>query len=168
MTQSGSADAPAIDSATTTTNCYGDTYDSDGAVTGGPYYGVDIYAIQYLFVVYSATCYVKVEWNVLEYLVGGGSTPIKTTPMSWEWSAPAYPGGLCMIAEGPTALDNTTTDFCSPTYTLLADAPSITDTTDPNAQQNYVQIGNVRYSYVQGYEPPVDGSANGWPAPASP
>ena len=144
-------------------------------------YQAAVTAYVYKFAFYSGTCYVAIYWDVLETVSSAtqGSGPganqstssTTTTPHSFIWDPPSN-GGVCLPSNfqsfadySNTAINDDTRVSFSDTFQLLPPAPAVAVPSDGIVTFASVAdtVQNVRWSFVKGYIPPADGSANGFP-----
>lgn len=110
----------------------------------------------------TGTCYVKVWWNEVkrDTTSGGFGDIVASTPRELTWS-PVGDDGLC-LPSGFNSGDETTW----PASEAAVIEPPEPDDPEADGENNGlgVFIEDVRWSFLDGYMPPGDGSANGWPA----
>jgi hypothetical protein len=138
------------------------------AVAGGlkELHGSDAHAqairAKYRFRFYAATCYLKVYWNeVLRHTNHSGTDEVvSTTPQSWEWTTPTAVDGLCLPADFNTADSDT---WVISDEFELAEVEPINVTLSGDFENQSYFLTDFSWSYINGYVPPSDGSANGFP-----
>lgn len=98
----------------------------------------------------TGTCYLKV-WLKKTFSPEGGGAASDEALAPYEWTGSGNP---CFVAaeKPPTHADN-----------LIVSSAT---TVDVPASDGTTTVSIVKYSCVEGYEPPDDGSANGYPDPA--
>ena len=167
-----------IEDPSTITSSGGITYSGTWGIPSGsdPSYfaeqpGVTAYCIAF----YTATCYFEAWWDEVSVMSNWTINPATgeqtnapdtvTVNKQFLWT-PVSNGGVCLPA-GFTPGDSINWNMSDP-YQLICPQPNAPSTADPESWNGFNQAGtsiaNFRFSVVQGYTPPVDGSANGYPA----
>lgn len=114
---------------------------------------------------YAATCYFWIQWDEVIYdqSITPSGDPIEISRETKEWTMSVTPvDGVCL----PSDFDVTDTTTW-PSDTDWAEVGPLVPDVDPGLGEVYwrfAQLENVLFSYVTGYVPPDDGSANGFPA----
>lgn len=119
---------------------------------------------------YSATCYVKLWWDEVAYedVTGVSLDEVSRTSKDWTMGEPGH-NGVC-LGVGFDQTDVTTWpegDVIEVPLPVPSVDPSSPSHPPPLFVGAQVNIEKVRWSFVVGYIPPEDGSANGFPKSAS-
>lgn len=130
---------------------YPSTWSGDCSAVKDINYGCSIRRFKWrLFHEPSGTCYLKV-WLQRRFVPEGGGAPTITTLSPYTWTdsgSPCFTDG----SKPPGHLDNRIVG-------------ATTEQMEPSTDGE-ITIEIVKYSCVEGYVPPDDGSANGFPVPA--
>lgn len=120
--------------------------------------------VRYRWAFYTGSCYAKVWWE--EFI--SDAVPAVTsgpTALDWEWATPISVDGLCLPSDF-SQFDVQTWPAADISESFVIEPPepaNVTTIGPENELDAYVR--KLRPSWVDGYEPPSDGSANGWPVP---
>lgn len=139
------------------------------------YNGATVKRAQIKWRFYTSTCYLKISWDEVITSTRGGDgdgdssysyhTEISRTPIEWTWEGLSE-GGICLPLDFVYEDQDTWPETL--VYDLIdAEPPAPPDPGYPPLFQEYesyrTRFENVRFSFVDGYTPPDDGTANGFP-----
>ena len=130
---------------------------AQGSLEPGSTYGANISRSKYVWAVSTATCYFQIWWDE----VVAGSNP-STTPKNWLYT-PESNSGLC-LPDPATWDSNDPTTYSQSPENDVAETQTAAPVSGNPILNNTTTIRNVIYSFLPGYTPPSDGSANGFPA----
>jgi hypothetical protein len=138
----------------------------------------------YKFAFFSANCKLKLNWDEVQTTQDGSNAPVVTTLNSREFIWTPDAGNPCKkdgfyVPQGQPDYDPSTdtTDpplYFTPEFELVPTQPTITppDVPEPppdgsasSSATITIQVQNIRWSCIDGYDAPLDGTANGYPLP---
>lgn len=124
-------------------------------------YRVSMLGSKYRVAGYSATCFLQVFWDEVTYSTdqfGGSKVEVSRAAKSFTFTL-AGVGGVCL--PGGFDVNTPATWYASGDMVVTQPMPDIPPFTE--ARRLEVDIENFVWSQLDGYTPPSDGSANGFP-----